>query len=142
MLHHLGMKLNLEELLKQKALLEEHLRWIDAKIDELRGLEASEKAESPAEAQEAVPAIIEKSVVISTEPASAPVIPKLSDYDQLEAQITASEAKKGCLIWFGVAVAAFFILIGLIYVLRPEWDEKKVEEYRRSVEEKQNQDAE
>lgn len=131
------MKLNLEELREQKALLEKHLAWIDAKIAELHGAESADTAETgkPPAAPQPVAQEEPQAAPIASQPATT--TPELSDIEQIEAQITAAEAKKGCIIWFSVAVVAFFSLIALIYILRPSWDEEKAEEYRQRVEEKQ-----
>ncbi len=104
----------LNELLKQRALIEEHLIWLDAEIDAAQGEHSIPKASGiPANRlPQTEEPIVEKSSVL---PIDEPD-PKLavSDiYDELGPETTdsAKDARRGCL---GIFAFAFLVLAALV----------------------------
>ena len=93
------MKFDLQELLEQKALLEKHLAWLDAKIRQLRESETtSAKQEQPVKQEPAPPAKIAE-LETQLKPPPEPISPK---------------AKYGCVAF---AIALIVLVLYTLFVL-------------------------
>ncbi len=104
----------LNELLKQRALIEEHLIWIDAEIDEAQQ-DGSLPAPSPIPAnrlQKIDEPILEKPSALPIEDPD-PNLAVSDIYDELgpETRNSAKDAQRGCL---GIFAFAFLVLAALV----------------------------
>lgn len=107
------MAIPLEELKRQRAQIQKHLDWLDAKI-----LEIEPKADGPAKPLEGPEPRIatartpgEPAPDIIIEPGIEPTYPAKT-HDEL------LRAKVGCLLFFGLGIVLFlFLLFGLPYYL-------------------------
>ena len=113
----------LNELLKQRALIEEHLAWLESEINALQSesleIPVAEPSPSPIpanrlEASDAFETLVDPNLA-STETAAADPDPKavVSDlYDELgpETQSSVNDARKGCVTLF---VGAFLVLAAI-----------------------------
>ncbi len=109
----------LNELLKQRALIEEHLIWLDAEIDAAQGEHSTSAAGSiPANRLPQIEEpIVEKASAL---PVDEPD-PKLavSDiYDELgpETRDSVKDARRGCLGIFAFAFLALAALVVWVYI--------------------------
>ena len=103
----------LNDLLKQRALLEEHLAWLESEI------QGEQCNELPGETKtESMPAnrlgVVEETLVLAIEPPKEVIPPDQQNvvpdvYDELgpDTRGSASDAKKGCI---GIFAASFVVL--------------------------------
>lgn len=98
----------LKEFQRQRALLQEHLAWLDREI-------AREGANQPPP----------PSVSAATPGAPTPPSPEVagvgSDAAGEKAGAMASDAKRGCLIAFATGMVVFFGLVAVAYLLYLRW---------------------
>jgi hypothetical protein len=116
----------LSELLRQRALLQEHLAWLDREIAAASDRPAAPQvpapvvppaapvalpaaASLPARVTVAVPAA---PVAVSAE--AAPLADEILDQYRVPTQTLQTDVRKGCLLYF---VGAFVLLFGIVAVL-------------------------
>ncbi|MBL9210584.1 MAG: hypothetical protein JNL92_08935 [Opitutaceae bacterium] len=98
----------LAELVRQRALVQEHLAWLNREI--------AAAAESSKSAAGSAPAPLLPAAVNTAPPATASIEAKSADPDEIIARYQATPAnvkqdvRKGCLLYF----AAAFLLLGLV----------------------------
>jgi len=107
----------LEEFRRQRALLREHLAWLDRQIG---GLEGSPDRPAYSEPPPLAPAVPEGEPAAPT-PAQAQVWAQdaeaiLAEYRQPPVSLQ-KQAKFGCLVYFGVALAVLAAFVVIVYAL-------------------------
>jgi len=126
------MKLTLQELLEQKALLEKHLGWLNRKITALDA-----QPDDPVATPPPTPDLPPEGAVVATLVAKQEAAPVASSDDFVMPMPTstnlAADAKQGCLLWFMGLCLICGLLVALIYFFYPSWDDEKVEQYRAKV---------
>lgn len=104
----------LNELLRQRALIEEHIVWLDAEIDELQGSVSNSPSPVPANRLEPIenPSPAPEVALPPSEDDPNPASAIADIYEELgpETEGSAKDARKGCLMIFGIA---FLALAGL-----------------------------
>lgn len=109
----------LEELRRQRALLQQHLAWLDAEIAAAsQSLAAprttSTKIDLPAPRSPAVPSPIE-SISLQTAPADAALAEMIAAQESAPAH-SAHEAKRGCIVAFSVVLIALGAAVSAWYL--------------------------
>ncbi|MBE2214090.1 MAG: hypothetical protein IAE82_09485 [Opitutaceae bacterium] len=102
----------MEKLQRQRALLQEHLRWIESEI----AAEASNIPSRPAGA----PTVVDVAPPAPpTPPADAAGAPAIVPADLPEADVRGihNEVRSGCLLYFAIAFVGMALLVGIIYWL-------------------------
>ena len=137
------MKISLQELIEQKALLEKHLGWINRKIGELKGeagegsasrlIEESDReelsTEPPSPHQDAVQSAPDTTEIATPEPelvgAAEVEVPPSEGAYEFSSPSSVAETKKGCLVITLVGAAIVIIIAVLVYMFYPTWDEEE-----------------
>ena len=101
----------LAELQRQRALVQEHLAWLE------REIAATGKAlDQPAPAPLPVPTLAAASATVPTKP-----VPSEAHVDELLAQYRSApgavrqDVRKGCLLYFGLALVALVASVAILY---------------------------
>lgn len=122
----------LAELLRQRALLQEHAAWLDREIAEASGQtqgHSIESTPSPRPLVAAIAAVVAapapRFVVPATVPAPVPASPTaevsvvgediLEQY-RVAPQALQTDVRKGCLLYFVAAFLFLFVVIGGLYL--------------------------
>lgn len=140
------MKITLQELREQKALLEKQLAWLNAKIAEF---EKETETVSPTQAVEKpVPVLAETEVaapeaelapeVESITPTEEPSIVPGDDAFALGTGTSAADTKKGCLMITVIATALVILFGVLLYMFYPSWDEEEAKRKLKIDEQEEN----
>ena len=118
----------LEELRAQRALIKQHLDWLDAQIRQAEGSggQQSPAAEQPTavksvDAPTATAADAPTATTVGTSTAPAATNASIFDIDENHSASSASDLKKaqiGCVLFFAVGTLLFlFLLFGLPYLM-------------------------
>ena len=103
----------LEELRRQRALVQEHLAWMDREIAALDG-GARTPTPAPVAAARAVTSIQSPAPIARVAPPAA--VPHFPEYEPNAATMQ-NDAKRGCLIYAAIGLVVFFaILVGIYFV--------------------------
>lgn len=103
----------LEEFRRQRALLQEHLAWIDREIAALDG--AASGSNPAAAPRPVVPLASIAPIVRAVTPASAPA-PEFPEYEPNAATLQ-DDTKRGCLVYAAMGLILFFALLAGIYFI-------------------------
>ncbi len=113
------MKFTLQELLKQKSLLDNHLAWLNSKIAELKG-ETPEKSESTPGAASTAPSVETVNTVETTTPIASEedtVVETIAQQYQATQSGESPMMKVGC-IAVVIGICLFFLFV--LFIL-PNW---------------------
>lgn len=103
----------LAELQRQRALVQEHLAWLDREIAATgKGLERPAPAATPltATAQPATPA----AVATKPEPSEAKIDELLAQYRSAPGAVR-QDVRKGCLLYFALALVVLAASVAILY---------------------------
>jgi hypothetical protein len=106
----------LEELQRQRRLIQEHLTWLDQEIAKEAGA-----SPSPGETLPIAPQVSAKPVSIEVQPARAePMGDEILARYHEDPQSLQGNVKRGCFTLFGVALALVALVVALAYILYPK----------------------
>lgn len=110
----------LNDLLKQRALIEEHLIWLDAEIDAAQGGSATTLVSSgiPANRLKDIDEPVEANPSLNPIDDPNPNLAVPDIYDELgpETGSSVNEARRGCMAIFAVAFLALIALVVWVYI--------------------------
>jgi len=109
----------LNDLLKQRALIEEHLIWLDAEIDAAQGENSTLVSSGiPANRLKDIEAPVEASMPLPPIDDPNPKLAVPDIYDELgpETGSSVNEARRGCMAIFAVAFLALIALVVWVYI--------------------------
>ncbi len=110
----------LNDLLKQRALIEEHLIWLDAEIDAAHGGSATTLVSSgiPANRLKDIDEPVEANPSLTPIDDPNPNLAVPDIYDELgpETGSSVNEARRGCMAIFAVAFLALIALVVWVYI--------------------------
>jgi hypothetical protein len=106
----------LEELRRQRALVQQHLEWLDREIAAEAG--KTQRAETGAK----LAAVVTSPAKLTAPPAAPGIAPQanpdaekiLDEYRVAPASLH-SDVRKGCFLYFGAALAIFFGVVAILY---------------------------
>ncbi len=102
----------LQKLLRQRALIQEHLAWLDREIDDAKGIPPLPN--TPAARP---PLTILAATTPTTPPAAAPSdeAEKILGQYNLDASVVSTDARRGCLMMFFIGLGIFVLTLAIGY---------------------------
>ena len=105
----------LESLLRQRDLIQQHLRWLEGEIEQIRSL-VPESGSTPIRTDVSrPPAEPAADREPSTHTESAPLPDVLDAPHEIDVRSVHNEVRRGCLIYASVAIAVLGAVIAFIY---------------------------
>jgi len=103
----------MEKLQRQRALLHDHLRWLESEI----AAEASAVPATKVEPPPVAPAPVPVASAVEANPSADPVAPMAPRAEVPEADVRGihSEVRSGCLLYFILAFVGLGAVVGFIY---------------------------
>jgi len=118
----IAMSDRLAELVRQRALVQEHLAWLNREIAHAADAAKSATAAVPAPAPLPAATASAPPAAAPLVPAALPASPKAIDADEIIAQYQATPAnvkqdvRKGCLLYFSAALVLLGLVVTVLYI--------------------------
>jgi hypothetical protein len=111
----------LEELVRQRALVQEHLAWLNREIANAAEAAKATTAAPPAPLSPAVARAVPPAVILAPSPAAPATGAGALQADEIMAQYQATpgnvkqDVRKGCLLYFSAALGLLVLVVTVLY---------------------------